>query len=116
MRAALLLLVLAATSTNAATPAPGRYAATFCVATAASAPANCGAAELRVISATRGQVRIADIVYLLHWRPALVDVATMQGKMEIDEFSAAYEWRDGSLSFVDPDKGVRYEVRIGKRR
>jgi hypothetical protein len=31
--------------------------------------------------------------------------------MEIDEFSAPYEWHGDVLSFVDPEKNVRYEVK-----
>ncbi len=116
MRRGLLLLAIVATSANAATPAPGRYSATLCVTTSASAPASCGAAVLDVRSATRGQVQVADVVYRLHWRPGQLDVLTMQEKMQIDAFSAAYEWHDGVLTFVDADKGVRYEVRPGKRR
>ncbi len=116
MRVALLLLLFAASAANAAHPAPGRYDAMLCVATSASAPISCGAAVLEVRSATRGQVRVADVVYRLHWRPKQLDVAIMQGTMQLDEFSTAYEWHDGTLSFVDTDKSVRYEVRQGKRR
>jgi hypothetical protein len=58
---------------------------------------------------------VADIVYRLHLRPHQVDVATMHGPMQIDEFSAEYEWRDGILAFLDADKQTRYEVRPGPR-
>jgi hypothetical protein len=60
-------------------------------------------------------VRVADIVYRLHLRPEQVDVATMHGRMQIDEFSAEYAWRDGVLTFLDADKQARYEVRPGAR-
>jgi hypothetical protein len=40
----------------------------------------------------------------------------MHGKMQIDEFSAAYEWDGPILRFIDAAKDVRYEVRIGARK
>ena len=36
--------------------------------------------------------------------------------MEIDEFSAAYQWAGDTLRFSDAAKNVRYEVRLGARR
>lgn len=111
----LLLAVAAAAPAWAAAPAPGRYEATLCVTTAASAPPSCGAAELDIRSASRARVRVADIVYRLHLRPAQLDVATMHGTMQIDEFSAEYEWQGDVLRFVDVDKEVKYEVKTGVR-
>ena len=35
--------------------------------------------------------------------------------MEIDEFSAEYEWRGNVLSFVDADKNVSYQVTPGAK-
>ncbi len=115
MRGLASLLLLAATSAGAAGPAPGRYDATLCVGTAAAAPATCGAAKFELRPGGRAQVRVADIVYRLHLRPAQLDVTTMQGTMEIDEFSTTYEWQDGRLRFSDDDKNVRYEVRLGPK-
>jgi len=117
VRDAALLLAAAALAAPAAAagPAPGRYQATLCVSAAASAPASCGPAELEIRSPSRAQVRVADIVYRLHLRPEQLDVATMHGNMQIDEFSAEYAWRDGVLSFLDADKQARYEVRPGPR-
>ena len=40
----------------------------------------------------------------------------MHGQMQIDEFSAAYDWDGTTLRFSDAAKAVRYEVRIGARR
>ena len=60
-------------------------------------------------------MRVADIVYRLHLRPEQVDVATMHGRMQIDEFSAEYAWHDGVLTFLDAEKQARYEVRPGAR-
>jgi len=110
MRAAVLGLLLAGAAASAA-PAPGRYAATLCVSTTAASPPSCGAAEFEIRSRARARVRVADVVYRLHLRPAQVDVMTMQGFMEIDEFSALYEWHGNVLTFTDPDKNVRYEVK-----
>jgi hypothetical protein len=109
------LLALAAASALAAAPAPGRYQATLCVATSDSVPPACGPAELEIHSASRVEVRVADLVYRLHLRPAQVDVSTMHGRMEIDEFSAEYAWQGDVLSFVDAEKKARYEVRAGAR-
>jgi hypothetical protein len=109
------LMALAAAPALAGTPAPGRYQATLCVTTSASSPPGCGPAELDIRSAFRVDVRVADLVYRLHLRPAQVDVATMQGRMEIDEFSAEYVWRGDLLTFVDAEKKTRYEVKAGAR-
>ena len=114
-RAALLLLAATAVPAGAAGPAPGRYAATFCVSPSAVAPLSCGPVELAVRSGTRVDVRAADIVYRLRLRSSQLDVVTLHGKVTIDEFSADYAWKDGVLRFVDADKQARYEVRPGTR-
>jgi hypothetical protein len=62
------------------------------------------------------RVRVADIVYRLALRRDQLDVETMHGQMQIDEFSAAYLWEGTTLVFNDADKDVRYEVRIGARK
>ena len=115
-RSAALIALLAAGAAADATPAPpGRYDAELCVATRPQAAPTCGAAEVEV-TAARISVRVADIVYRLALRPARLDVETMHGRMQIDEFSAAYEWEGATLRFSDAAKDVRYEVRIGARR
>jgi hypothetical protein len=96
-------------------PAGGRYDAQLCVATRADAPATCGAAEVQVTGRALN-VRIADIVYRLALRSAELDVATMHGAMQIDEFSAPYAWDGDSLRFSDADKNVQYELRLGTRK
>jgi hypothetical protein len=102
-----------------AQPAPslqgGRYAAQLCVATRADATPTCGAAEVQV-AGQRLSVRVADIVYRLALRSAELDVQTMHGAMQIDEFSAAYAWDGDTLRFSDAAKNVLYEVRLGARR
>ena len=116
-RCAALTALLTASAVTLAAPAapPGRYDAELCVATRPGAEPTCGAAEVDV-TPTRISVRVADIVYRLALRPAQLDVATMHGQMQIDEFSAAYEWQGTTLRFSDADKDVRYEVRIGVRK
>ncbi len=115
MRRSALLIALAAAAAAAAPSAPGRYDAELCVATRPQAAPTCGAADVDV---TPGKisVRVADIVYLLALHPAQLYVETMHGAMQIDEFSAAYDWQGTTLRFSDADKDVRYEVRIGARR
>ena len=114
-RRLVFLLAVAVAPAWAASPPPGRYQATLCVTTSASAPPNCGPAELDIGPSSRAEVHVADVVYRLHLRPAQIDVSVMQGRMEIDEFSAEYEWRGEVLSFVDAEKKARYEVRTGAR-
>jgi hypothetical protein len=100
----------------AAQPAQGgRYDAQLCVATRSDAPPTCGAAEVDV-AGRRLSVRVADIVYRLALRSAELDVETMHGAMQIDEFSAAYQWAGETLRFSDAAKNVSYEVRLGARR
>ena len=113
--AALLVLAAAAAAPACAAPPPGRYAATLCVGTVQGQPPSCGAAEFELAGNARAEVRVADVVYRLRLKSAQVDVKTMQGRMEIDEFSAPYEWHGKVLSFVDPDKNVRYEITPGTR-
>jgi hypothetical protein len=116
MRGAAFVLLLAATSASASGPSPGRYDATLCVRTSPATPPSCGAAEFELRDRGRAQVRVADVVYRLHLRPRQLDVSTMQGTTQIDEFSAHYEWQDRLLRFNDDDKNVRYEVKVGAKR
>jgi hypothetical protein len=115
-RGALLIVLAAGAGAAAAAPsAPGRYDAELCVATMPHAAPTCGAADVDVAPG-RISVRVADIVYRLALRPSQLDVETMHGAMQIDEFSAAYDWDGTTLRFSDAAKDVRYEVRIGARR
>ena len=116
MRTVAASMALAAVAAAAAVPAaPGRYEAELCVATRSDAPPSCGAADVEVAPGAIA-VRVADIVYRLAIRREQLDVATMHGAMQIDEFSAAYLWEGTVLRFSDADKDVRYEVRIGARK
>jgi hypothetical protein len=109
---------LAWTTAAAAQPAQsGRYDAQLCVATRADEAPTCGAAEVEVeVAGRRLNVRVADIVYRLALRSEELDVETMHGRMQIDEFSAAYQWAGDTLRFSDAAKNVLYEVRLGARR
>jgi hypothetical protein len=119
LRQSVALIALLAASGGDAAPAvpaaPGRYDAELCVATRPQATPTCGAAEVEVRPA-RLDVRVADIVYRLAIRSQQVDVETMHGAMQIDEFSATYDWQGTTLRFSDAAKEVRYEVRLGLRR
>jgi hypothetical protein len=114
-RIAALSALLAATGAASTTAPPGRYDGELCVATRPQVAPTCGPAEVEVTPA-RISVRVADIVYRLALRPAQLDVETLHGQMQIDEFSADYEWQGTTLRFSDAAKDVRYEVRIGVRR
>ncbi|MEO8836154.1 MAG: hypothetical protein ABI364_05395 [Caldimonas sp.] len=115
LAASLAAAALAWSAVEAAPARAGRYAAQLCVRVQASAPASCGDVDVDIAGANIA-VRSADIAYRLIVRPGQVDVLTTQGKMQIDEFSAFYEWQGDTLSFVDPDKNVRYEVRLGAKK
>lgn len=103
-------------STATAAPAPGRYDAQLCVATQPAVAPSCGAAMVELRGGGRVEVRVADIVYRLALRSTQLDAATLQGPIQIDEFSAAYEWQGKVLRFSDAGKKVRYEVRLTRRR
>jgi len=118
MRAALLVALLALVASGAAgaaPPAPGRYEAVLCVATQPRAEPSCGSVEAELRSGGRLSVRVADIVYRLALGRDQIEVATLHGTMQIDEFNAPYEWLGETLRFSDLAKDVRYEVRLGNR-
>ena len=115
MRGGAALLALATGAALAAPSPPGRYDAELCVATRPQAAPTCGVADVEV-APDAIRVRVADIVYKLALRRDQLDVETMHGQMQIDQFSAAYLWEGTTLVFSDADKDVRYEVRIGARK
>jgi hypothetical protein len=119
MRAGVVPIAVVATllaGAATAQPAAGRYDGQLCVATRPGVEPSCGAADVDVPNARRLTVRVADIVYRLALRKDRLDVALMQGSMEIDEFSAAYRWSGDTLLFGDPEKDARYEIRVGARQ
>lgn len=105
----------AAVAAPPAAPAAGRYEGRLCVTTATSAP-ECGPARVELARSGRATVRISDLRYGLTLHSSQVDVVLKHGAMQIDGFTANYEWKDSVLHFVDADKGVRYEVQFGQRR
>ena len=112
---ALVATLLAGVATAQPT-SPGRYDGQLCVATRPGVEPTCGAAEVDVSKAGRLSVRVFDIIYRLALHKGRLDVKTMQGSMEIDEFSAAYKWSGDTLLFGDPEKDTRYEIRVGAHK
>ena len=108
-------LLFGVTAGASAAPQPGRYAAQLCVTLPAAEP-SCGAADLEWRRGGRARVRISDIVYNLQLKTSQVEVVLLHGSMQIDSFTAIYEWAGDTLRFVDADKNVRYEVRPGPAR
>ena len=104
----------AAASAAAAPPAAGRYAATLCVANATQ-PRSCGPAEAEVRGGGAVDVRVSDIVYRLATSGTAAVVVVTQGQMMIDAFDTGPQWVGRSLSFVDAEKQVRYELELGER-
>ena len=108
-------LCAAGASSAAAPVTTGTYDGELCVATSAAAPLNCGAAEVSV-GGQQVAVRVSDIVYRLELHARTLDVVTTHERVQIDEFSAAYDWVGRTLRFGDPARDTRYEVRLGKLR
>jgi hypothetical protein len=104
-------LPLAGAALAQAAPPSGRYAGELCVATG-DAPADCGAVDVTLRGRGRVAVRIADLVYRLTLHSSQLDLVLVHGTVQIDAFTAAYEWQGRTLHFSDPDKPVRYRVRI----
>lgn len=92
-------------------PVPGRHPARLCVQLldAAGEP-NCGPADALVQGGNRLRVQVSDIVYRFELRSSQVDVVLMHGSMQIDGFTASYDWRGSTLQFIDLEKRTRYEV------
>lgn len=109
-------LAASVTAASAEAPVPGRYAARLCVQSLAdpARPAECGPVDLLVQRGNRAQVRVADLVYRLQLHSSQVDVVLMHGSMQIDEFTAFYEWKGTTLEFADRDQRLRYEVQVGE--
>ncbi|MFZ2652171.1 MAG: hypothetical protein WA210_18895 [Burkholderiaceae bacterium] len=104
------LLLACATVAAAQPPVLGRYTAQFCVAARGVEP-TCGPAQIEWRDARHARVRISDIVYTLRLRTSQIDVVLEHGAMQIDGFTAIYEWNGSTLRFVDAEKNVYYEIR-----
>ncbi len=112
--AALLLALAAAGLAAAAPPArpeAGRHAAELCVATLPN-PASCGPAQVDLRTDGSLRMRIDDIVYNLKLHSSQVEVVVMHNVVQIDGFTAPYEWLGPTLQFVDNDRRSRYELRF----
>jgi hypothetical protein len=97
-------------------PAPGQHPAQLCVQVLeVQAEANCGPADAWVGRGKRLQLRISDIVYRFELHSSQVDVVLMHGSMQIDGFTAFYEWQGSTLQFLDLEKRTRYEVQFNPR-
>lgn len=96
-------------------PPPGHYDAVMCVTTG-GAPASCGPVTADIGGAGQALVRVSDIAYRLQVHADLLGVTLFHGTMQIDGFFATYRWSGSTLLFNDPDKGTRYEVKLGTRR
>ena len=113
--AALLLSALGvAAAAPAARPAAGRHVAELCVATLPKPP-SCGPAQAELRTDGTLRLRIDDVVYHLRLHSSQVDVVVMHNIVQIDEFTAPYEWRGSRLQFVDAERDSRYEVRFIER-
>ena len=109
------LLMLAGFGAAAATdarPAPGRHAAELCVATSA-APPSCGPAQAELRRDGKLRVQVDDVIYQLQLHSRQLDVVVMHNHVQIDDFTAPYEWVGSALHFDDTDRNSRYEVRFG---
>ena len=113
-----LLFGLASAALAHAAPAVGRYTGRLCVTTAVGAP-ECGSARVALRTARKAEVRISDLLYSLTLHSSQVDVVLKHGAMQIDGFTATYEWKGAgpgqTLHFVDAAKGVHYEVQFISR-
>lgn len=96
-------------------PPPGHYDAVMCVAVAGSQP-SCGPVTADVGGTGQALVRVSDIAYRLQVIADQLGVTLFHGTTQIDGFFAPYQWSGNTLQFSDPDKGTRYEMKLGTRR
>jgi hypothetical protein len=96
-------------------PPAGHYDAVMCVTTG-NAQASCGPVTADIGDAGQALVRVSDIAYRLQVHADHLGVTLFHGTMQIDGFFATYRWSGNTLQFSDPDKGTRYEVKLGTRR
>ena len=101
-----------AASVDPGPPAPGRYSARLCVQPLAgpAAESNCGPADALLQRGNKAVLRISDIVYRLELHSSQVEVVLMHGSMQIDGFTAVYDWQGRTLRFEDREKGIAYAV------
>jgi hypothetical protein len=107
-------LLLATAASAQAVPLAGNYDAQLCV-TLAEQPASCGPVQA---SLHRNALRLqfSDIEFRLQLRGNQLDVTLMHGTMQIDGFSANFDWSGDTLRFADAEKKALYEVQLGARQ
>jgi hypothetical protein len=96
-------------------PPVGGYDARLCVVVGAG-PAHCGPVLVNIGQAGQALVRVSDIAYRLQVQADQLGVTLFHGTMQIDGFFAPYQWSGNQLQFSDPEKGTRYELKLGARR
>jgi hypothetical protein len=84
------------------------------VATAQAAP-SCGPAQAQWRSDGELRLQLADLRYLIQLRGQAASVVLMHGSMQVDEFSAPFEWAGPTLQLRDTTRQVLYEVRFRAR-
>jgi hypothetical protein len=112
---AALAACAAASAAPGTAPEAGRHAAELCVATLPKPP-SCGPAQVDVRADGTMRVRIDDVVYNLQLRSSQVDVVVMHNIVQIDEFTAPFEWAGSALTFNDDGRRSRYELRFAARK
>jgi hypothetical protein len=105
------LPLAAAPSPTDARPGAGRHIAELCVTTT-TAPPSCGPAQADFRADGTLRLRIDDVVYRLRLHSSQADLVLLHGAVQIDEFTAPYEWVGSTLRFDDGERSVRYEVRF----
>jgi hypothetical protein len=96
-------------------PPAGQYDAVLCVTVGGAQP-SCGPVRADIGNAGQALVRVSDIAYRLEIYADQLGVTLFHGTMQIDGFFAPYRWQPNLLQFSDPEKGTRYEVKLGTRR
>ncbi|MES2098286.1 MAG: hypothetical protein V4569_00550 [Pseudomonadota bacterium] len=112
------LLVLAAFDLSAAPlarPEVGRQTAELCVATLPKPP-SCGPAQVDLRADGTMRLRVDDVVYSMKLHSSQVEIVVMHNVVQIDEFTAPYEWVGNTLQFKDGDRNSRYEIRFTDRK
>ena len=98
-----------------ARPEAGRHAAELCVATLPQ-PASCGPAQVDLRADGTMRLRVDDVVYNMKLHSSQVEIVVMHNVVQIDEFTAPYEWVGNTLQFKDGDRNSRYEIRFNDRK
>ncbi len=107
-----LVAATAATTAAGAAPPAGPYSAQLCVSVSGQ-PASCGPAQAQVLKDGDLRIRIADVVYHLHFQDNFVIGVTLHGAMQVADFASPYRWQGRLLQFYDSPRGLRFELTVG---